>query len=181
VVVSDDLRLLSAVRQLDPDALTEVHDTYYVAIFRYIAARVGNREVAADLASDVFVRLLAAVRDNRAPQNTLKGWLYRVASIVVADYHRRAYRARRYEILQEAGGESADPHEIVHSRQSVESLHQALTRLTEDQQEVIALRYGFGMPVREVAETMNKSEGAVKQLQARAVAALSKQLKGWRT
>ena len=57
-------------------------------------------------------------------------------------------------------------------------LRQALAELTTEQQEVLALRFGFGLPIKEVAETVNKSEGSVKMLQVRAIAALTRRLQG---
>jgi RNA polymerase sigma-70 factor (ECF subfamily) len=71
---------------------------------------------------------------------------------------------------------TADPAEAISKRQTLDELYQALAELTRDQQDVIALRFGYEMPIRDVAQTMGKSEGAVKQLQARAIAALSRQL-----
>ncbi len=174
--VVDEQTLLAGVRKLDSDALTQVHDTYYPTIFRYIAFRVGNRQVAEDLTSEVFVRLMNAVRDQNAPQNTLRGWLYRVASFVVADYHRNQYRVEQTELRETMKANSASPADMVSSWQTFDELYQAVKELTPEQQDVIALRFGYDMAIREVAQAMGKSEGAVKQLQARAVAALSRKL-----
>jgi RNA polymerase sigma-70 factor (ECF subfamily) len=174
--VLDELTLLDGVRRLDPAALEQAHDTYYPVIFRYISFRVGDQETAEDLTSDVFTRLLSSVRDHTAPQNTLRGWLYGVASRVVADYHRKSYRAEIVELTPAIESKTPEPSEAVSNKQTLEALHAAMDDLTEDQQEVIALRFGYEMPIREVAKQMGKSEGAVKQLQARAVAALSRTL-----
>jgi len=176
--VKDEQRLLTGVRQLDPDTLTEVHDLYYPAIFRYIAFRVGSQETAEDLTSEVFARLLNAVRERSAPQNTLRGWLYGVASRVVADHHRKQYREDRIKTLEIDSTGSADPADIVSNKLTVAALASALTGLTKDQQEVIALRFGYGMPIREAADVMGKSEGAIKQLQARAIASLTRVMTG---
>jgi RNA polymerase sigma-70 factor (ECF subfamily) len=180
VVVVDEQTLLAGVRNLDPDALTQVHDAYYPAIFRYIAFKVGDHHVAEDLTSEVFVRLLNAVRDRNAPQNTLRGWLYRVASFVVADYFRQHYRMEQTELTENIEANILGPAEMVSSGQTLDELYQALSELTADQQSVIALRFGYEMPIRDVAQTMGKSEGAIKQLQARAVASLSRRLSKWR-
>lgn len=174
--VEDEMRLLAGVRQLDERALAEVHDTYYPAIFRYIAFRVGDQLTAEDLASEVFARLLTAVRDQNAPQNTLRGWLYKVASYVVADHHRRQYRAEKAAVALTIENDPIDPSETVSKRQTIDELYTAMADLTKEQQDVIALRFGSNMAIRDVAQTMGKSEGAVKQLQARAIAALSKKL-----
>jgi RNA polymerase sigma-70 factor (ECF subfamily) len=172
----DEQRLLAGVRKLDPEALSQAHDAYYPAIFRYIAFRVGNQQVAEDLTSEVFTRLLRAVRDRSAPDNTLRGWLYRVASFVVADYHRQGYRVEHTTLNETIEAKTADPADAISNRQTLDELYEALAELTRDQQDVIALRFGYEMPIRDVAQTMGKSEGAVKQLQARAIAALSRKL-----
>ena len=179
--VHDERSLLAGVQRLEPEALNQTHESYYPVIYRYIVMKVGNRQAAEDLTSEVFVRLLSAVRDQRAPQNTLRGWLFRVASIVVADYHRQRYRERDVDWQSVDERSYVDPRRQAAKKEQVEALHEALTELTDAQQEVIALRFGAGMAIRDVAKTMNKSEGAVKMLQARAVAALSEQLTAWRT
>ncbi len=175
-VVIDEQTLLAGVRNLDPEALGQAHDAYYSAIFRYIAFRVGNQQVAEDLTSEVFARLLSAVRDRSAPDNTLRGWLYRVATFVVADYHRQGYQVEHTTLNESIEANTADPVDAISNRQTLDELYQALGELTRDQQDVIALRFGYEMPIKDVAQTMGKSEGAVKQLQARAVAALSRML-----
>jgi RNA polymerase sigma-70 factor (ECF subfamily) len=172
----DELTLLAGVRRLDPQALAEVHNTYYPAIFRFIAFRVGQQEVAEDLTSEVFLRLLSAVRDRHAPQNTLRGWLYGVASRVVADHHRQHYRAIQRAVDPPSTDDLADPVATVYRQETLDSLYRAMSELTEEQRDVIAMRFGMDMPIREVANALGKSEGAVKQLQARAIAALSHRL-----
>ena len=178
--MQDELTLLAKARTFDEEALAQIHDTYYGPIFRYIAFRVGNQTIAEDLTSEVFVRLLSALRDRTAPQKTLRGWLYRVAYFVVSDYHRANYRREEVPLdegLRDLSGQAAEPAAAVSRKMRWEDVSEALEQLTEDQREVIALRFGQEMPIRDVAELMNKSEGAVKQLQARAVAALSRQLR----
>lgn len=175
--MTDELTLLAGVRRLDPEALAEAHDTYYPAIFRYIAYKVGNHETAEDLTSEVFVRLLDAVRDRHAPQKTLRGWLYSVASHIVTDYHRKRYRSgQEVELMESIESDVSGPAEQAIRKQTLETLHVLLSELTDDQQDVIALRFGYEMPIKEVAEMLDKSEGAVKQLQARAVAALARKM-----
>ena len=178
--VHDELTLLAKARAFDEEALAQIHDTYYGPIFRYIAFRVGNQTVAEDLTSEVFVRLLSALRDRTAPQKTLRGWLYRVAYFVVSDYHRANYRQEEVPLDEAVGklpGDAPGPAAAVTDRMRWEEVSEALKDLTEGQREVIALRFGQELPIRDVADVMNKSEGAVKQLQARAVAALARHLR----
>ncbi len=168
--------LLARARSLDEDALAMIHDTYYTPIFRFIAMKTGDRELAEDLTSDVFLRLLSALRDKTAPQKTLRGWLYAVASRVVADHFRRRYRREEVELPETLESGAINPARAAEVQSEWNELYQALSMLTEDQQDVIALRFGQGLPIKEVAALIDKSEGAVKQLQARAVAALARNL-----
>jgi len=178
--VNDELLLLARIQQLDPEALSEAHETYYPAIYRYVAFKVGDQDVAEDLTSEVFTRLLSAVRERSAPQKTLRGWLFSVASKVVANHHRQHYRDQELMAMPELVEETSNPSDTVSHRQKLRDLSKALKLLTDEQQEVISLRFGYSMPIREVSKTLGKSEGAIKQLQARAIAALSKHLVAWR-
>ena len=174
--VQDELALLARARALDSDALAAIHDRYYAPIFRYVAFRVGDRDAAEDLTSEVFTRLLSALRDRNAPQNTLRGWLYGVAARVVSDHHRKHYRAPQVELDDSIVSREDGPAEAVEARLSRADLKRAMATLTEEQQNVIALRFGYDMPIQEVARTLGKTVGAVKQLQARAIAALARRM-----
>lgn len=174
--MQDDLILLNRARSLDPEALAQIHSMYYVSIFRYIAFRINEYETAEDLTSEVFTRLLSALRDRTAPQKTIRGWLFSVASRVVKDHYRKQYRRPQVALDESTPSLVGGPEQKVESMITNEHLRQAITELTEDQQQVIALRFGYEMPIREVAKTTGKSEGAIKMLQARAIAALSRKM-----
>lgn len=174
--MTDEMKLLHRARALDQEALAEVHDRYYAAIYRYIAFRVNDVPTAEDLTSEVFLRLLNALRDKTAPQNTLRGWLYGVASHVLKE-HYRSKKRDSFTMLHEdipAGEQSLD--QQIDSMMENENLRAVMSGLTEDQQNVLALRFGFGMPIQEVANTMGKSEGSIKMLQARAIATISQRV-----
>lgn len=171
------MTLLARARALDDEALAEIHDRYYEPIFRYIAFRVSNQQVAEDLTSEVFVRLLSALRDHTAPQNTIRGWLYGVAFRVVNDFHRKQYRREEVQLHDGIAGNTSEPLEKVAQHLSWREVRAAMAGLTESQREVIALRFGQEMPIRDVAQLLGKTEGAVKQLQARAIASLARTLK----
>ncbi|MCB9419574.1 MAG: sigma-70 family RNA polymerase sigma factor [Ardenticatenaceae bacterium] len=172
--MQDEYLLLNRARALEPEALEKIHDLYYVPIYRYIAFRVNEHETAEDLTSEVFTRLLSALQDKTAPQKTIKGWLFSVASRVVKDFYRKKYRRKQVTLEESVPSLTDGPAQKVESMLTNESLRQAITELTEEQQEIIALRFGYEMSIRDVAETTGKSEGAVKMLQARAIAALSR-------
>ena len=176
VIVQDEVALLARARQYDTDALAQIHDTYYGPLFRYMSFRVNDRDTAVDLTSEVFTRFLAALRQRNPPSTTLRGWLYAVASNIVNDYMRKHYRAPQVELDETIASRADGPAELAEAALARADLRQAMDGLTEEQQHVLALRFDREMPIQEVARAIGKSEGAVKQLQARAIAALARKL-----
>jgi RNA polymerase sigma-70 factor, ECF subfamily len=176
--VQDELLLLHRAKSLDQDALAQVHEQYYDAIYRYLAYRVNDLQTAEDLTSEVFIRFLHAIQQKNAPQNTIRGWLFGAASLILKEHYRQKKRTQLTELNDTFADDWIQPTEKLEVQESKKALHQAMANLTEDQQQVLALRFGYEMPIRDVAETMNKSEGSVKMLQVRAIAALTRIMTG---
>ena len=172
--MQDEQILLNRARALDGEALTEIHNRYYGAVYRYISFRINDMHTVEDLTSEVFTRFLSALRDRHAPQNTIQGWLYGTASRVVKEQYRKQKRVELTALDETLQSQLMGPEQGVEKSLAMEKLRTALSSLTEDQQHVLALRFGQGMPIREVAGIVNKSEGSVKMLQVRAIAALTR-------
>ncbi len=168
-----DATLLACARDLDAQALAQIHDQYYPALYRFALYRTSDPELAADVAGEVFVRLLDALHARRPPQATLRGWLFGVAAHLVADHFRRKPTAELPETLAAAYSVPAEA-EANLLRGEVQT---GIRRLTEDQQQVLALRFGDGFSVEETATTIGKSVNATKALQFRALEALRRVLK----
>jgi RNA polymerase sigma-70 factor, ECF subfamily len=176
--VVDDIILLNKARALDREALAEVHDRYYQSVYRYLSFRVADSQTAEDLASEVFIRFLSAIRDRGAPPNTIRGWLFGTAQNVLKEHYRKQRQMDWMELDERVVGDERNPANHVEDQFEKDSLREALAELTPEQQHVLALRFGYGMPIKEVAETVNKSEGSVKMLQVRAISALARRLSG---
>jgi len=174
--MSDEMKLMQRARVLDDEALAEIHERYYVSIYRYIAFRIADVQTVEDLTSEVFLRLLRAIHDKNAPQNTLRGWLYGVASHVVKEHYRKSKRMMLAPLEDELMGKEERLDEQIQHKLNREMIQALLEELSEEQQNVLAMRFGFGMQVREVAQTLGKSEGSIKMLQVRAIATLSQKL-----
>ena len=172
--VQDELLLLHRAKSLDQEALAQIHEQYYDSIYRYMTYRVNDLQTAEDLTSEVFVRFLHAIQQKNAPQNTIRGWLFGTASLILKEHYRKKKRTQLTELSESLPGETVEPTEKLEVQENKEALREALTNLTEEQQQVLALRFGYEMSVRDVAETMNKSEGSIKMLQVRAIAALTR-------
>lgn len=171
-----DAQLLAQLHEFDSDALTRVYNRYHAPLYRYISFHVNDTHTVEDLTSEVFTRLLSAIQKGQLPTESLKGWLFRVASNVVNSHHRHASRWK-WTALTEFLTSSAETIDQQISRMmNSESLRKHLKQLTELQQHVLALRFGYGMSIREVAELLNRTEGAIKMTQARAIAALARKM-----
>lgn len=176
--VEDELELLRKARAFDKEALALIHDRYYPSIYRFMTFRINDPQTAEDLASEVFIRFLNAIKDRNAPPNTIRGWLYGAARNVLKEQYRKQKRMNWAELDEEITAAGGTPEQQMDKRAEKRELREALAELTQEQQDVLALRFGYGMPIRDVAETVNRSEGSVKMLQVRAIAALTKRLTG---
>ncbi|MFL7867595.1 MAG: sigma-70 family RNA polymerase sigma factor [Anaerolineales bacterium] len=173
----DENSELEGLKNLDSKVIGTVYDRYFPEVYRFIYYRLGDEQVAEDISSDVFVRLLEAVKKQRGPRTNVKGWLLSTASHAVADYLRQVYR-RPVEELQESTSDDSVPSlvdEIDH-REKVYSIRDAYAQLTPDQQNVLALRFGDGYSLEETARVMQKNVNAIKALQFRALAALQRNI-----
>ncbi len=172
----DDTQLLERARNYEVRALAEIYDRYSEPIYRYLYRIVGDAAQAEDLTSEVFVKLLHALETPRAPNDKLKGWLYRVAHNLAMDCFREQGKAITVELDEAFLSDHESPPQEVEKRETRQRLREALRKLTPAQQKVILLRYGEGFKVAQICEVMGKSEGAVKILQHRAVNRLRKLL-----
>ncbi len=167
---------LDGLKKLDSQSIGAIYDRYFPEVYRYVRYRISDETIAEDIASDVFVRLLEASQKNKGPQTNLRGWLVATASNAVNDHHRRHYR-RPVEALSETMPDgSASVHSQVDLREENRAVQNALAQLTEEQQHVLALRFGQGYSVEETATILKKNVNAIKALQFRALASLQRHI-----
>ena len=162
--------LIAQARQGDPAALGAIYDQYAQKIYIYFYHRLGNRELAEDLTAEVFARMVEAVDTSRFADTSLSGWLYRIAHNLLVDH----FRQQREEVAlsEELPMQREGPAAIAERKLAQDGLRKALEKLTEEQRQVIVLRFGEGLTAREVAAIMEKQENAIWQLQHRALNAL---------
>lgn len=168
----DEDRLIQRAKTGDPTAFAELYDRYQPAIYRYIFYRVGDIATAEDLTGEVFVRLVEKIHRFTYRGRPLLAWLYTIARNLVTDYHRHARRSLPLTLDDRLVGDVIDPEQTIEDRLTQHSLAVAVARLTEDQRQVILMKFVEGLDNEAVARTLSKSVGAVKALQHRALAAL---------
>lgn len=167
----DEAALRERAAALDPAALTEIYDQFSGRIYSYIYHRTGDSPAAEDLTGEVFVRVLDAIQQDRTWTTTLQGWLFRIAHNLVVDHFRRQSK-RDGPSLDERWMAPVDPEHTFEALFYSHQLRSALGHLTEEQQQVIVLKFVEDLSNAQVAEVMGKTEGAVKALQHRGIAAL---------
>jgi len=173
---SDDLSLLSGARAYDEEALGEIYSRYSTELYRYAVRLLGDVHLAEDCVAETFSRFLQALGRGRGPQSYLRAYLYRVAHNWIVDYFRRSPPEAAFLDPELAATNEADPSELVAARVDQDRLRLALLEVTPDQRQVLVLRYLEGFTNEEVAAALQKSVGAVKALQHRALAALKRKL-----
>jgi RNA polymerase sigma-70 factor (ECF subfamily) len=170
--MNDEQTNLKRLAQMDPRAVTEVHDRHFAELFRYAHYRVSSPEVAEDIVSDVFVRLLEAAKRGKAPHSNLRGWLFSTCSNAINDHFRKRYKHAPRRLSDTLAADDPGPAKTLDVQEHLTHLNAALAQLTPDQQHVIALRFGAGYSLQETARLTGRQVNAVKALQFRAIQAL---------
>ncbi len=171
-----DEQMLDGLQVLDPQVIGAIYDKYFPQVYRYVRYRLNDQHACEDIASDVFVRLLEAAQNRRAPQSNLKAWLIATASHIVTDHLRSQYRRPVEALSENLLDQVAIPTDEFDRREQTRVFQDAFARLTAEQQHVLALRFGEGYSLEETASTLNKNINSVKALQFRALAALQRNI-----
>src|SRR5437870_5548950 len=158
-----DDRLLIEAAQKDPRRFGDLYEVNFARVYAFVASRVHDRDAAQDLTSDVFHRALANLGHFEWRGVPFAAWLLRIAANAIADRSEIAAREREREIPDPDVREEPSLEEIEHRAR----LFRLVDRLPVDQRRVILLRFGEQKTIREIAQELARSEGAVKQLQLR--------------
>lgn len=168
--ISQEDELLARARGGDQQAVMDIYNVYSGPIYQYIRLRVGDAAQAEDLASEVFLQLVDALRGRNAPRTSLRGWLFKVARNKIA----RHYRDRKPQTSLEDSFQASSPdvENIIFQNISIDRTLQAMRMLKDEHQEVLMLRFGQALSLHETADVMGKSVSAIKSLQFRAIETL---------
>ena len=171
--------LIEAARNLDQEAWAEIYRRHAKQVYAYIYYRLGNQLAAEDLAADVFVKALGGIKGYSWRGTPLLAWLYRIAHNVTVDYRKAV--ARQAERFAADGHDFEERLDRISATDARADMLAAVRQLTEDQQQVIILRFYHGLSNADVGRVVDKPEGAVKALQARGLRSLRRILQGQET
>jgi RNA polymerase sigma-70 factor (ECF subfamily) len=167
---------LAALAELDPEAITRIHGRYFPDVYRFARYRLNDEALAEDVAAEAFARLLEHTYRGRGPKTNLRGWLMRTAANLVNDFYRGVYNHPTAELPETLPAGGLGPSGAFEASEEKHRLHTALATLTEDQANVLALRFGSGLSLAETADALGKNANAIKALQFRAIGALRREM-----
>lgn len=169
-MVDGEEKLIQRAIKGGASAFGSLYDYYQPKIYRFVLIKVGRREEAEDLTHEVFKNAWQNISNYKHLGFPFSSWLYKIARNQIVDY----YRTKK----DETSIEKTDPeyfvvpasiHADLGAKMEIEKVRVAIAQLRPDYQDVLIMRFVEDLPVKEVALTLDKSEGAVKLLQHRAI------------
>lgn len=170
----DDAALVAAARD-DPEAFTVLYERYLRPVYRYCYLRLGQREMAEDATSEVFLRALASLERHQGRH--FAAWLFRIAHNLVVDQLRKHRPTAPVEALGEWADTALSPEDLAVATDERETLRKALETLPPEQRTAMELRLA-GWTGEQVAAALGKSPAAARKIQLRAIARLRTLLGG---
>lgn len=170
-----DERLLIQAAQRDPDRFGELYELNFARVYAYIVRRVQDRAETEDLTSEVFHHALANLPQFEWRGIPFAAWLFRIAANLISDRRQRSgLEVADNETIGAAQVSSAEIEEV--ERRA--TLFRLVDTLPAEQKRVVILRFVDQKSIKEVARDIRKTEGAVKQLQFRALSSLRERMEG---
>jgi RNA polymerase sigma-70 factor (ECF subfamily) len=172
-----DERLLIEAAQEDPARFAELYELHFERVYAYVVRRVGDRAETEDLTSEVFHHALSNLQRFEWRGIPFAAWLFRIAANLISDRWQRKSReniADEPEQIESAPARNAEFEEVERKA----TLFRLVGSLPAEQRRVVVLRFVEQKSIKEVAREIRKTEGAVKQLQFRALSALRARMEG---
>jgi RNA polymerase sigma-70 factor (ECF subfamily) len=170
-------RLVEQAQRGDRHALEELYLLHFDRIYSYLHMSVGNRHDAEDLTTQVFVKMLESIGNFRWRSAPFSAWLFRIAHNLAMDHFRANKRWQLEEEVPEPDpGEGSAAEEEALESIGRQSMLQLIEKLSPEQQQVLTLKFVFNFSNADAATILDKTDGAIKSLQHRALASLQRQL-----
>lgn len=172
-MLEDENKLIRQVQKGNAESFGRLYDHYVAPIYRYTLLKVGNRQEAEDLTHEVFVSAWENIRGYRMRGFPFSSWLYNIAHNRVIDYY-RTHKAHRNidDIDPNLFKLASSVEKDIDTALDFNRVRVAMAHLSDDQQDVLIMRFSDDLSHKEIAQAMQKTEGAVRLIQHRALEAL---------
>src|SRR3954467_3172867 len=169
--------LVTRAQEGDRNALEELYLEHFDRIYSYLHMTVGNRHDAEDLTTQTFLRMLESIGKFRWGAAPFSAWLFRIAHNLAMDHFRSRRRWQpEEEVPEPEGAAESSAEEAAFKLLSSQSMFDLIESLSDEQRDVLILKFVFDFSNQETATVLDKTEGAIKSLQHRALASLQKQM-----
>lgn len=165
---SDLKSLIFAVKSGKSENFGQIYNLLFDKVFRFIFFRVGHKETAEDIAEEVFIKAFSGIGGLASPE-AFEGWLFKIARNMVIDYYREKKQLVDIQDLENTLEYESNILDSVNLQLNQKTLLKILKTLPSDQQTVIRLRFMEEMEIEQIAEILEKSEGAIRVIQHRAI------------
>jgi len=156
--------------------LAGLYEEYYDKIARYAYVRIGNRTEAEDIAGEVFLKALESLESYKERGIPMQAWLFKIAHNLVVDHLRKTTKHKTVPIDTVQVEANTNSVALAEKNIEFERVNKAMEQLTQEQREVLGLRFFSGLTSKEAGSILNKSDGAVREMQRAAVEKLRRLL-----
>jgi len=156
--------------------LASLYEEYYGKIAHYAYVRIGNKTEAEDIAGEVFLRALDSLKSYKERGIPMQAWLFRIAHNLVVDHLRKMTKRKTVPIDTVQVETDTDPVTVVETNIELTRVTKAMEELTGEQREVLEFRFFGGLTSKETGSILNKSDGAVREMQRAGIEKLRKLL-----
>ena len=173
---AEERRLIEAAQQ-DRARFVEIYERYFELVYAYAGRRIRNRDEAEDLTAEVFRKALENLPRFKWTGAPFGAWLLRISSNLIADRAKRATReghssprvSKGTNARRDASSAAQTQQSVVEDAERSARLFRFVDDLADDQRRVVIMRFAEEKSIRDIAGELGRSEGAVKQLQLRAL------------
>ncbi len=166
--MSADLKLVKLVKKGKSAAMGKLYDKYAKEIYKFVFYKTMHKEIAEDLTSKIFLKVLKKIDTFDSKKSAFRTWLYNVARYTVIDYYRVKKSNSDIDDFWDLSS-SEDVEAKIHNKVEIEKIKEFLQKLSSDQREIVLLRLWQDLSYKEIAAVMGKNEGACKMAYSRAM------------
>lgn len=177
---TEQSKLISLAKNGDEYAVTRLYDTHSQGIFRFLFYRTGDRFLAEDLTSEVFIQMIRSLPKFKEGAGSFTSWLYTIARHQSIDHYRKVKMKIEQPIGEDIVSSSAGPEEMNSAMQQTGDLLSKIMELPQEHREILELRFVSQLSIQDTAETLGRTMDSVKGMQYRALEALREKMKSWK-
>jgi RNA polymerase sigma-70 factor (ECF subfamily) len=168
--------LVKRAQEYEEEAIEALYQTYYPKIYNYAFLQMGDVQASEDLASDVMLKMIESINKYHFRGLPFGAWVFRIARNRLIDLHRRRRRRGEVDLSETLSSALANPQALAERALERGQIQIALKHLTDEQRQVITLKFIQGFDNSSIGQIMQRSEGAIKSLQHRALGSLRRLL-----